>query len=181
MEWCSSGWRGTPGKRVIVKSDSGVRISLTPPPQAAHHGSLFHLPPKDSVQCKVSLHHLFYKPNSIFSMPSDWLHPLAAQKASSLAFASSLTLTDSVILFPCVGFRPAFSRFPPHGVFSFTIFFYNFVEEKTNPQIGGVSAPPLEFLDWYFKVNPYFPNFGINSDLHLFKFLGVYFNHLQAG
>ena len=27
-------------------------------------------------------------------MPSDWLHPLAAQKASSLAFASSLTLTD---------------------------------------------------------------------------------------
>jgi hypothetical protein len=24
---------------------------------------------------------------------------------------------------PCVGFRPAFSRFPPHGVFSFTIFF----------------------------------------------------------
>ena len=80
-------------------------------------------------------------------MPSDWLHPLAAQKASSLAFASSLTLTDSVILLPCVGFRPAFSRFPPHGVFSFTIFFYNFVEEKTNPQIGGVSAPPLEFLD----------------------------------
>ena len=27
-------------------------------------------------------------------MPSDLLHPLAAQKASSLAFASSLTLTD---------------------------------------------------------------------------------------
>lgn len=27
-------------------------------------------------------------------MQSDWLHPLAAQKASSLAFASSLTLTD---------------------------------------------------------------------------------------
>lgn len=27
-------------------------------------------------------------------MPSDWLHPLVAQKASSLAFASSLTLTD---------------------------------------------------------------------------------------
>ena len=25
---------------------------------------------------------------------NDWLHPLAAQKASSLAFASSLTLTD---------------------------------------------------------------------------------------
>lgn len=64
-----------------------------------------------------------YSDLSIFSMPSDWLHPLAAQKASSLAFASSLTLTDSVILLPCVGFRPAFSRFPPHGVFSFTIFF----------------------------------------------------------
>ena len=74
----------------------------------------------DDVFCQP---HSDYKFKSIFSMPSDWLHPLAAQKASSLAFASSLTLTDSVILLPCVGFRPAFSRFPPHGVFSFTIFF----------------------------------------------------------
>ena len=27
-------------------------------------------------------------------MQSDWLHPLAAQKASIIAFASSLTITD---------------------------------------------------------------------------------------
>ena len=29
-ERCSSGWRGTPGKRVYVKSVSGVRIPLFP-------------------------------------------------------------------------------------------------------------------------------------------------------
>ena len=29
-ERCSSGWRGTPGKRVYVKSVSGVRIPLSP-------------------------------------------------------------------------------------------------------------------------------------------------------
>ena len=29
-ERCSSGWRGTPGKRVIGKTDSGVRIPLFP-------------------------------------------------------------------------------------------------------------------------------------------------------
>ena len=30
LERCSSGWRGTPGKRVNVKSVSGVRIPLSP-------------------------------------------------------------------------------------------------------------------------------------------------------
>ncbi len=78
-------------------------------------------------------------------MPSDWLHPLVAQKASSLALASSLTLTDSVILLPCVGFRPAFSRFPPHGVFSFTIFFIILYDKnKQTPKSGEASASPLE-------------------------------------
>lgn len=86
-----------------------------------------------------------YSDLSIFSMPSDWLHPLAAQKASSFAFASSLTLTDSVILFPCVGFRPAFSRFPPHGVFSFAIFFIILYKKKQTPKSGELPLPLWNF------------------------------------